>query len=345
MQNRAASCRQRLPRVFIIVLNWNGWRDTIPCLDSLRSLAYPDCHVVVVDNGSLDDSVSRLQTWGTASSVPVAELRAEDAEAQELADRHPETELHGANAVTDPWALTIIRCPENRGFAAGNNVGIAYALKQGAEYVLLLNNDTIVDSEFLTHTVSVGESDDRIGIVGPKIYNLSGPDILQSVGGTMDLWTGRGRLLGAGERDHGQRDDVRDVDWVSGAAIMIKRVVLQSVGVLDERFFLTYEETDLCHRVKAQRFRITVAPQAKIWHKGGASTHQPTAEFYLTKNRALFMRKNATWYQTWVFLLFYTAGSLRRFLLRVWQRDRASALAIARGFASGLRALLRWAKT
>jgi GT2 family glycosyltransferase len=301
--------------------------------------------VVVVDNGSFDDSVSRLQTWVTASGISVTELRAEDAQTRRSVDRHAKTDGPGTDAVTNPWALTIICCPENRGFAAGNNVGIGYALNHGAEYVLLLNNDTIVDSEFLTHMVSVGESDDRIGIVGPKIYNLGGPDVLQSVGATLSLWTGRGRLLGAGERDCGQRNAARDVDWVSGAAIMIKRAVLQTVGVLDERFFLTYEETDLCHRAKAQGFRITVAPDARVWHKGGASTHQPTAEFYLTKNRALFMRKNATWYQTWVFLLFYTAGSLRRFLLRAWQRDRASALAIARGFASGLRALLRWAET
>jgi GT2 family glycosyltransferase len=193
--------------------------------------------------------------------------------------------------------------------------------------------------------VSVGESDDRIGIVGPKIYNYGGLDVLQSVGGTTNLWTGRVRLLGAGERDHGQRNAVRDVDWVSGAAIMIRRAVFQSAGVLDERFFFTYEETDLCHRAKAERFRVTVAPEAKIWHKRGASTHQPMVEFHSTKNRALFMRKNAAYRQFVVFLLFYTAGSLRRFLLRAWQRDRESALAIARGFASGLRVLLGWSKT
>jgi len=336
------------PKVAIIVLNWNGWRDTIECLESLRKLSYPNYFIVVVDNGSSDDSVERIKAWArgeNSSSV-----------SQELCAK--ERPSHSINLVEYTWAVArtgglgkqeekfeelprhdkvvLITVDKNLGFAGGNNVGTRYALRSGAEWVLLLNNDTVVDPWLLDQMILGAKLERKVGVVGPKILFYDNPSVIQSVGGTLNLWTGRGYLRGHGEADHGQYDQPHDVDWVSGAAIFIRAEALQKVGLLDESYFLCYEETDLCYRIKKAGYSIRVIPTARVWHKGSRSLHKPNAEYYLTRNRALFMRKHGTKLQRLIFGVFYLLGSLKRGIIFALRGEKDCCKAVFSGLRDGL---------
>lgn len=268
-----------LPKVFIIVLNWNGYRDTVECLRSLFRLTYPACEIILVDNGSTDDSVSGLK--------------------KEFRD------------------LIYIENKENLGFAEGNNVGIRYALGHGADYIFLLNNDTVVKRDLIDILISVAEPDERIGVVGPKIYaGLSESLVLWGAGGEIDWRHGKTYHTGYHEIDHGQWDNIRDVDYVSGCAMLIRKKVLEDVGLLDERFFLYYEETDFCMRARKRGFRVVYAPHARVWHKAFATTggeNGPVYTYYMTRNRLLFMKMymDETLWRRFIFYFCYE-GLLRR---------------------------------
>ena len=172
------------PCVVIIVLNWNGKEDTVECLRSLQQLSYQNFEILVVDNGSTDGSVAWFR--------------------QELPD------------------ITLAENNTNLGFAEGNNVGIRCAIRRGADYVLLLNNDTIVNKDFLTYLVAVAENDPSIGFAGPKVYhcNFKGrKDVLSFAGATTDVATGRVYRFGQNTIDRGQYDSMREVDYVEGSCV------------------------------------------------------------------------------------------------------------------------------
>lgn len=219
---------REIPRVSIIVLNLNGYQDTRDCLESLRQVHYRNFEVVLVDNGSSDNSGERL-----CREFP---------------------EIH------------LIRSEQNVGFTGGNNLGIAQALNNGADYVLLLNNDTFVDPDFLTQLVQVGESDQQIGILGPKIFYASDPDRVWFAGGYINYRSGRCAHVG---HDETQRDDnvAESTAWITGCALLIKSHVLKTVGFLDNRLFVYWEDADLCMRVRESGLKCVLVPSARVWHK------------------------------------------------------------------------------
>jgi GT2 family glycosyltransferase len=241
------------PRVSIILLNWNQPDFTLACLKSLEQVDYPSFDVIVVDNGSVDGSPAQIR------------------------NAYPNVEL--------------IENGSNLGFAGGNNVGVRRALDKGADYLLLLNNDTEVAADLLRKLVDVGESDPRIGAVGPKIYYFDPANVIWSGGGAVD---GRGqpRHLRENEVDTELDEPLDDVDYVTGCAFMVKRAVVERVGVLDERFFIYFEETEWCSRIKRAGFRIVYVPQARMWHKI-SMVQRTTSRRYLylmTRNRLLYLR-------------------------------------------------------
>jgi hypothetical protein len=257
-----------LPAVAIVVLNYNGRTDTLACLRSLEQVQYPNMQIMVVDNNSADDSVATFRA------------------------AYPD--------------LTIIQTGANLGFAAGNNVGISYALEQGAAYVLLLNNDTEVAPDFLQRLVAVAEADPSIGIVGPTIYYYDHPEVVWSSGGIIDWQRGSTRMAGLNETDTGQFGSApRPVDFVTGCALLIRRAAMERAGLLDPRFFMYYEETEWCVRVAQAGFRIVHVPQAHIWHKISiverAAT--PFVHYYMTRNRLLFLRAAGMGWRAWLHTL------------------------------------------
>jgi len=280
------------PKVSIIILNWNGLEDTIECLDSLKKIAYPDYDVVVVDNGSKGNDIEALK--------------------KRFGDY-----------------VQIIENDRNYGFAEGNNIGIRYALANlNPGYILLLNNDMVAAPDFLSELVEVAVRDAWIGIVGPKIYYYNQPNRLQSAGGRINWWIGETSLIGVGEIDKGQFDHVNDVNWVIGGGLLIKRQVLERIGLLYQPYFAYFEEADWCTRCKKGGYRVVYVPSAKLWHKGAATTARIGGMrlYYMTRNRFLFMKRNATGLQ---FACFFV-----RFFLRDVAFTTVSLLALQRDLKS-----------
>lgn len=224
------------PKVCIIILNWNGLADTIDCLESLRTITYPNYEVVVVDNGS----------WGN--------------DVQALREKY-------ANYIH------IIRNDKNYGFAGGNNIAIRRALEHSKpDYFLLLNNDTTVAPDFLRELVAVAVCDTTIGIVGPKIYYYDDPARIWFAGGYINFWLGRFYHRGMNRIDSGQFSHTLDVDFVTGSCMLLSREVLLRVGLLDDSFFFGGEDYDISIRAARHGYKVVLAPKARIWHKVGATT-------------------------------------------------------------------------
>jgi len=186
----------------------------------------------------------------------------------------------------------VIENDANNGFAGGNNVGIRAALSRGAVYLFLLNNDTEVEPGLLEPLVARAESDPKIGIVGPTMLYHARPNIVWSAGGRID-WRGQSVLLDEGSRanDEANRGNAHDVDFIVGCGLLVKRSVLEAVGLLDERYFLYFEETDLCARAREAGWRVLHEPRARLWHKVSQSTGEdsPLTLYYMRRNVLLYL--------------------------------------------------------
>jgi hypothetical protein len=315
------------PKVFIIILNWNGWEDTIECLESLYNISYPNYDVVIVDNDSQDDSLARIRAYARGEAAVESASRpyncrieplsvtnytrreAEDVRVPTLSKKMARESRNKASN----GSLVIIQNEQNFGYPEGNNVGMRYALKASADYVLLLNNDTVVDKHFLTELVRAADTDASIGVIGPKIYRYDAPNIIQSTGVRVDFWTGRLMILNKGKRDdeieHFTVDKLLPADVVVGACFLIKRKVIEEVGELDPTYFCYGEELDWCVRISRAGYRIVCDLNSKIWHKKAASTSKVKqyAEYYPHRNWVINARKHARLPQFISFLLLYPA--------------------------------------
>jgi len=290
------------PRVSVLTLNWNGKDDTIECVASLRKLNYPAYDIIVVDNGSTDGSVPALRA------------------------SHPD--------------ITVIENGQNLGYGAGFDAGLAYAFAHGAEYFLILNNDTVIDPEALAELVKVALQDERIGFVSGKVYWYGKPNTLQTAGRHNDPVMLIGPHVGTGEVDHGQYDQVRDYDFVDDVFLLVRRRVYEQVGGYDPLFFLYFEETDWCARVRRAGFRVVYTPGAKIWHKGTVGKSDvplsPQRVYYLQRYEVPFMRRNATPAQWRAYLRGILFGLPRRILGYVKHGRFATMLAYLRGLGAGM---------
>lgn len=257
------------PRVLIIVLCYNGVDLTVACLHSLRRLSYGNADVLVIDNASQD---------GTPHTI-----RAQFPDA------------------------TVLETGSNLGFAAGNNVGLRYALDHGYDYALLLNNDTEVDPDFLSSLVAAAESDPTIGIAGPKIYYHDQPDTIWSAGGLIDWRRGASAMRGIDQTDRGEFDTPTEVDFVTGCALLIRCDAIRQAGMLDERFGMYYEETEWCVRVARAGWRVMYVPSSWLWHKIAPvqQGHSPRITYYMTRNRLLFLRLTHAPIRAWLHALLF----------------------------------------
>jgi GT2 family glycosyltransferase len=248
-----------MPRVSIIIVSWNARSLVERCLPSVMATDYSNFEVIFADNASTDGSAA----W--------------------IAREHPE--------------IKIVRHPENWLFCRGNNAALPHA---SGEYVVLLNNDVEVPPGWLRPLVDVMTRHDDVAAVQPKLlqYDDRGRfEYAGAAGGYLDRagypFT-RGRLFDTMERDRGQYDDVRDVFWATGAALLLRRSALDEVGLLDERFEMHMEEIDLCWRLQRHGYRVRVEPQSTVYHIGGASLPQasPRKTYYNFRNSLLMLYKN-----------------------------------------------------
>lgn len=245
-------------KAYIIVLNWNGKEDTLECLASLRSTNYEDYKVVLVDNGSEDDSVKAVR------------------------ENFPEVD--------------VVETGKNLGFAGGNNVGIEYAMKAGADYVFLINNDTTIHPDYLKELVEAAEADTKVGAAGSKIYYHSEPSVLWFAGGKVNWLKNKGEHIGLNEKDEGQYDVQKEVGYLTGCALLVKREVIEKIGVLAEDYFLYYEDTDFCLRVQNAGCKTLYVPKSKIYHKVSRSTKPGSSSYvyYHVRNGLVNARRNGS---------------------------------------------------
>jgi len=196
-------------------------------------------------------------------------------------------------------SVDVITNSKNLRFAGGNNVGIEQAIKKGSDYFLLLNNDTIVDPDFVSELVKTAESDKKIGMVGPKVYYHDDRKRIWFAGGKVEFWKGWVSHTGIRELDRGQYDVVRQVDYLTGCCLLVKREVVERVGKLDESYFIYGEDADWCIRASRAGFKLLYVPSSVIWHKVSSSSGGNLSWFKnwnKLKSQLRLMARYAKWY-------------------------------------------------
>lgn len=279
-------------RVSIVILNWNGWKDTLECLDSLWEINYSNYDIIIVDNDSYDDSVLKIRKYielvfDTDDSLK-KHFEVKETSQMDLSNDEPDDSTKNE--------VTIIKARENLGFSCGNNLGIEYALKfTKPDYILLLNNDTVVKDDFLNGLLAPTMVYEGVGVVGPKTCYFPEKDYINSAGAQMKWPLGIAKNRGIGELDQGQYDESREVDSVLGACMLIRSHVIEEVGMLDSNFFLMLEETDFCLRVGKAGYKIFYQPSSIVYHKEGFSARLSQISLYYSyRNRILLLKKHVS---------------------------------------------------
>lgn len=270
--------------ISVIIVNYNGKKYNMNCIDSIwESSIASQIQIIVVDNASSDDSAEILEEkWGGRED------------------------------------FFLIRLKDNYGFSKANNIGIKKAMKEGSQYFLLLNNDTVIDS-FLIEEM-IGLSNKKSGIIVPRIYYYDKPDTLWFAGGKLSKVIKKPKQIGLNEIDKGQFDKTRECEFANGCCMLLTSKIIEQVGYLDERFFLYYEDTEYSMRAKGKKIKIWYCAEAKLYHKVNGATGgnlNPLCSYYITRNWLLyckmcmgkkiilfylyFLLNRCAWYLIWFF--------------------------------------------
>ena len=293
-------------RTVIAILNWNNLDMTAACVRSLLVMDRSDFEIVVVDNGSGDNSPERL-----SREFP---------------------------------KITVLPQRINLGFAGGCNIAMRHSLSTGAEYVLVLNNDTYVAADFLSEMLSVINKDNAIGAVCPKIYFAKTPEVVWYAGGDFDPWTSRIIIHGWKQIDRGQFVASRDITLATGCAMLIRCSALSEVGLFDEKFWAYVEDLDLSLRLRRQGYRLVYVPKARVWHWDGSSSvklgsgSHAVSQYLSTRNLLFLARKHLRWWQVPTFTVGFVFAHVVFFsAVRLWRGDYRALSAVYRGLGDGLR--------
>ena len=287
MVNHATVDSHSLYPLYVVVLNWNLPEETMLCVDSVRANPPSGVEIIIVDNGSTDHSVELFQ------------------------ERFGDT-------------VKIIENSENLGFAAGINVGIRRALAGGAQSVLLLNNDTIIDANMIRHLVSAATKSPRAGIVGPVIYYYNQPKRIWRFGDREYRWLPVPLQLPARSLSKARQTPFR-LDYVTACGMLVRRQVFEAIGLFDTRYFMYFEDADFCRRVRQAGYEIWCAPQAQMWHKVSLSARkQKSATRYAESwGRAQFYHRHPHGFSrglTFAYLLIKSVmTTLRDVLSNEWE--------------------------
>jgi GT2 family glycosyltransferase len=286
------------PLVYVVMLNYNGPQDALECLASLTKLTYPNKHILVVDNGSTDDSI------------------------QIISQHYPEVE--------------ILAIAPNRGFGGGMNAGMQHALEAGADLVFTTSNDTWIAPHSLEALVQYLEP--GVGALAPLIYYASLPQTIWSGGGKTSRWNLEKRDRLQNRLEPPGLPAFIEQDFVT-CAVLFTRQALEEAGMFDEGFYIYYEDSDHCFRLRRAGFRIRMVPAAKLWHKVAASSggsNSPGERYWMARSSLRFFRKHAKRWQIPIVVVWRTLSALRTTLRLLWRRKPEALKAYWRGLRDGL---------
>jgi GT2 family glycosyltransferase len=293
------------PNITAVVLNTNRKDDTLACLQALAGSRYPELHVIVLDNHSTDGSPEAIR-----SAFP---------------------------------DVTVVQLERNLGYAGNNNVGIQLALESGADWIFVENEDTLVEPGCFEAMIATAQANPRIGVIGPLVYTFDPGRIISSGGGRVRWSVADAENVAMGAEDHGQLS-AGPVDFINGCGLLISREAVQRVGGLDESFFIYFEETDWCQRVRKAGFEVWFEPRAVMRHKAPITWvgFGPSTLYYMTRNRIRFFARHTPWPQ-WPLTV---ARALRGAWRGAAQHEKAGRPEHARATRIAIRHALqqRWGK-
>jgi len=310
---------QKWPKVAIIILNWNGWKDTIECLESVFRNTYPNYQVILVDNGSTDGSMEKIKAWADGKQkvltpefrhplyhlshpplikpIPYIYHNREEAERggdialeEKVTKEWQEQKKSNSKELnpTSVYPLIFIQTGENLGFAGGNNVGIRYTLKKDEYYyILLLNSDTVIKPNFLNELVEY--YDNSTGICAPIIFKYYEPNEMWSSGGELNIFTGVYANIATKVKEK-----QRETNFITGCCWLIKQKLFKKIGLLDDAYFLYSEDVDFCYRLKRAGYKLKIIPSSSIFHKISKTTGvgSPLMFYYFHRSKLMFICKN-----------------------------------------------------
>lgn len=297
--------------VSIIILNWNGWKYTQACLESLLKAGFPESDIIIVDNASIDDSRSNIKK--SFESVQLIENKI------------------------------------NEGFTGGNNAGIRYALAHGYEYILLLNNDTVVAPGFWQLLVEEMKKSDKLAAIQPIIYYMEPESQIWNAGGNYHSWLGYSQTnLQAFDKNP------YPTEWITGCAIMVRAAILEEIGLLDSSYFAYFEDVDWSLRMRRRGYDLKVHPQAVIYHEAGAASKSensgaegnldPKVHFLNVRNQIFQLRKYCTSPKYWLAWPFHFTKFSLYILYFLIKGRRKKGKAVINGILEGLRTPLKITK-
>jgi GT2 family glycosyltransferase len=288
------------PKTLVVILNWQQPEVTFDCVHAVRAMEGASFDLLLIDNGSGDDSAEILQ--------------------RELPD------------------IQLLALPENQGFAAGCNIGLRYALEEGYDYALLLNNDAFPERDMLQKLLA--EMSPNAGLISPKILYHPDREYINFGGGRQHPHLLELRDEAAGKRDGPEWQQTKEVDYLWGTCWLVNLAALQKVGLLDERFFMYYEDLDWSIRFRQAGYRLHWVGRARLYHQESRSTggtDSPLRRYYLARSSVLFFRRHGRMGQP-LFIFFFRLGSAVKMIVRLLLKGyTASARAYLRGLRDGWR--------
>jgi GT2 family glycosyltransferase len=327
-------------KVYIIILNYNGWQDSIECLESVLRMDYPNFKVILVENGSTDNSREMIERWAKGwldswvhpshalkgltypplkkplkySLFSVNDIRTDKSAANKI--------MKSGDKLNREKDFILIRSAENLGFTKGNNVGIRFALQQqDADFVWLLNNDTVVAADALTRLVKKAKLEEKVGITGSRLMFYNNPEKLQALGGGVinPLWSSSRHVL--------KKKDLRKMNYIVGASFLISRRCIEDTGFLCEDFFVYSDDADYCLNASRHGFTVAAANDSIVYHRLGQAASDVFKDYYGIRNNLCLSVK---YFKKYLFFNFLYIG------LRLLKR---LILLRFRGFLAGVRGI------
>lgn len=302
-------------KVAIILVNWNSFDLTNDCINSLKEISYTDYDIIVTDNGSNDQSGQRLK------------------------QSHPE--------------IILLESKTNTGYTGGNNLGLTYSLDNNYDYSLLLNNDTFVDSEFLSVLVNYMDEYPDTGVVQSKIFFNHNRSVIWNGGSFYNKWLGLTYTKGYFRKDDKHSyNNIKEMDWATGCAFLTKNSILRQTGLLANNMFIYYEDVDLSFRIKELGYKIIYHPGSIVYHIAGmANKHKikgpegyinPIVHYLSQRNLIWFLKQYTPWYcvpSVIIFNSFYTIAVIVYFVLRLRFKKLKALL---RGLRDGVNGSIKY---